>query len=117
MSEKKELKDEQLEEVNGGLIFVNTRYPVVSDFYDQVGDRTWMNVYFPSCNKTFNIEFEVAGLGYKVTAVKFDRIFASLYYKLHTVDRTLCEFDGWYGTNGLFGDREKISEEGMVTVV
>lgn len=117
MVETKKIKDEELEQVNGGLIFVDTRYPVASDFYDQVGDRTWFYVYFPSCNKSFNIEFEVVGLGYKVTGTKFDRIFASLYYKLQTVDRSLCEFDGWYGSNGLFGSRDKISEDGMVVVV
>ncbi|GEM_PF-2701370 len=116
MSEKKELKDEQLEEVNGGLIFVNTRYPVASDFHDQVGDRVSFYTFYPNGNAKY-IACEVVGLGYKVTGMKFDRIFASLYYKMQTVDRTLCEFDGWYGSKEpLSGERKKESEEGMVTV-
>lgn len=110
MSDKKELNNEELQEVSGGIPYLGTGEPTVNNFYHHVGDRINYG-QFVDGNWVSGITYTVVALGKLYTGGNAYVKGYSLYYKLETVDRSKSYLDGWYDYVSTIANLRVIHEE------
>jgi len=96
MSKDKQLNNEELEKVSGGVPYIGITEPNEGHFYHHVGDSISYHVYGTPDKSLPRVDFTVVALGKKLTGSQGLVVGYSLLYKLEAKNRSQSSYDGWY---------------------